>query len=199
MSRAQAKSDLFRAIADPTRRAILDRLRDGAAPVNALGREFAQSRPAISKHLRVLRETHDNVLAGNVSTNSTRPGCKTWRAGSRDTARPGSENSTVSGAIWTKAHEFKKFRAGHRRCRLRYDPRHGRDRGAAHAAYWADRLQEGRRSFFGPVADPKGGWGLAVVRVADEAAVHALEAGDPAIQSERGFHYEILPIPGAKF
>jgi len=29
------------------------------------------------------------------------------------------------------------------------------------------------------VADPKGGWGLAVVRVANEAAVHALEAGDP--------------------
>jgi DNA-binding transcriptional ArsR family regulator len=58
MSRAQAKSDVFRAIADPTRRAILDRLRDGPAPVNALGREFAQSHPAISKHLRVLRETH---------------------------------------------------------------------------------------------------------------------------------------------
>jgi DNA-binding transcriptional ArsR family regulator len=58
MSRAQGKSDVFRAIADPTRRAILDRLRDGPAPVNALSREFAQSRPAISKHLRVLRETH---------------------------------------------------------------------------------------------------------------------------------------------
>jgi DNA-binding transcriptional ArsR family regulator len=58
MSRTQAKSDVFRAIADPTRRAILDRLRDGPAPVNALAREFAQSRPAISKHLRVLRETH---------------------------------------------------------------------------------------------------------------------------------------------
>jgi DNA-binding transcriptional ArsR family regulator len=27
-------------------------------PVNALAREFAQSRPAISRHLRVLRETH---------------------------------------------------------------------------------------------------------------------------------------------
>lgn len=58
MSRAQASADVFRAIADPTRRAILDRLRDGPAAVNALSREFAQSRPAISKHLRVLRETH---------------------------------------------------------------------------------------------------------------------------------------------
>jgi DNA-binding transcriptional ArsR family regulator len=48
--------DVFRAISDPTRRALLDRLRGGAAPVNALAAEFSQSRPAISKHLRVLRQ-----------------------------------------------------------------------------------------------------------------------------------------------
>jgi DNA-binding transcriptional ArsR family regulator len=52
----KADHDVFRAIADPTRRAILDRLRAGPAPVNALAADFAQSRPAISKHLRVLRE-----------------------------------------------------------------------------------------------------------------------------------------------
>lgn len=51
-------ADVYRAIADPTRRAILDRLRGGPAPVNALASEFSQSRPAISKHLRVLREAH---------------------------------------------------------------------------------------------------------------------------------------------
>jgi DNA-binding transcriptional ArsR family regulator len=57
MPRAEsAGADVFRAIADPTRRAILDRLRAGATPVNALAGEFDQSRPAISKHLRVLRE-----------------------------------------------------------------------------------------------------------------------------------------------
>jgi DNA-binding transcriptional ArsR family regulator len=55
MSRARADADLFRAVADPTRRAILDRLRAGPAAVNALADSFAQSRPAISKHLRVLR------------------------------------------------------------------------------------------------------------------------------------------------
>ena len=48
--------DIFRAIADPTRRAILDRLRAGPAPVNDLAADFEQTRPAISKHLRVLRE-----------------------------------------------------------------------------------------------------------------------------------------------
>ena len=56
MSRALAHADIFRAIADPTRRAILDRLRAGAAPVNALAADFDQSRPSISKHLRVLRQ-----------------------------------------------------------------------------------------------------------------------------------------------
>jgi DNA-binding transcriptional ArsR family regulator len=56
MLRASAQRDVFRAIADPTRRAILDRLRAGPAPVNALASEFEQSRPAISKHLRVLRD-----------------------------------------------------------------------------------------------------------------------------------------------
>jgi DNA-binding transcriptional ArsR family regulator len=56
MHRARAHANVFRAIADPTRRAILDRLRAGPTPVNALAQEFSQSRPAISKHLRVLRE-----------------------------------------------------------------------------------------------------------------------------------------------
>jgi DNA-binding transcriptional ArsR family regulator len=55
MPRASAHADVFHAIADPTRRAILDRLRAGPAPVNALASSFEQSRPAVSKHLRVLR------------------------------------------------------------------------------------------------------------------------------------------------
>jgi DNA-binding transcriptional ArsR family regulator len=55
MHRARADSDVYRAIADPTRRAILDRLRAGPAPVNALAAGFSLSRPAISKHLRILR------------------------------------------------------------------------------------------------------------------------------------------------
>ena len=55
MHRAQAHADVFRAIADPTRRAILDRLRAGPAPVNALADDFEHTRPAVSKHLRVLR------------------------------------------------------------------------------------------------------------------------------------------------
>lgn len=44
----------FGALADPTRRAILSRLSTGDATVGELARPFRVSRPAISKHLRVL-------------------------------------------------------------------------------------------------------------------------------------------------
>ena len=47
---------LFRALADPTRRQILAILRDGRRSVGDLATNFHTSRPAISKHLRVLRE-----------------------------------------------------------------------------------------------------------------------------------------------
>ena len=56
MSRARASVDVFHAIADPTRRAILDRLRDGGVAVADLASRFEMTRPAVSKHLRVLRE-----------------------------------------------------------------------------------------------------------------------------------------------
>jgi DNA-binding transcriptional ArsR family regulator len=48
--------DVFRALADPTRRAILSMLRHGSQPVGSIAGEFPVSRPAISKHLRLLRE-----------------------------------------------------------------------------------------------------------------------------------------------
>jgi DNA-binding transcriptional ArsR family regulator len=44
----------FSALADPTRRAILARLTDGAMTVKELAAPFAMSGPAVSKHLRVL-------------------------------------------------------------------------------------------------------------------------------------------------
>jgi DNA-binding transcriptional ArsR family regulator len=47
-------SATFAALADPTRRAILARLAQGAASVIELAEPFAMSLPAISKHLKVL-------------------------------------------------------------------------------------------------------------------------------------------------
>ena len=52
----ETSNEVFRALADPTRRAILDLLRKGAHPVNDIARVFPVSRPAVSKHLRQLRE-----------------------------------------------------------------------------------------------------------------------------------------------
>ncbi|MDH3442906.1 MAG: metalloregulator ArsR/SmtB family transcription factor [Deltaproteobacteria bacterium] len=47
-------SPIFSALADPTRRAILDRLANGESSVTELAEPFSISLPAISKHLRVL-------------------------------------------------------------------------------------------------------------------------------------------------
>jgi DNA-binding transcriptional ArsR family regulator len=48
----------FQALADPTRRAVLDLLRQGSQPAGHIARSFPVSRPAISKHLRLLRQAH---------------------------------------------------------------------------------------------------------------------------------------------
>lgn len=45
----------FGALADPTRRAVLDLLRRGSLPAGRIAQTFPVSRPAISKHLRLLR------------------------------------------------------------------------------------------------------------------------------------------------
>ncbi len=47
---------VFHAIAEPTRRRLLDELARGPRPAGALARGFASSRPAVARHLRVLRE-----------------------------------------------------------------------------------------------------------------------------------------------
>ncbi|HKY37114.1 MAG TPA: metalloregulator ArsR/SmtB family transcription factor [Polyangiaceae bacterium] len=51
---ADALSQTFAALADPTRRAILKRLAAGPANVKELSRPFDMSGPAVCKHLRVL-------------------------------------------------------------------------------------------------------------------------------------------------
>lgn len=48
----------FNALADPTRRAVLDLLRAGTRPAGEIARAFPISRPAISKHLKILRRAH---------------------------------------------------------------------------------------------------------------------------------------------
>lgn len=51
----QSDETVFRAIADPTRRGILRLLRERRHTVGEIAQNFSTSRPAISKHLRLLR------------------------------------------------------------------------------------------------------------------------------------------------
>lgn len=56
-TKASSPEAVFRALSDPTRRAILDSLRVGRQPVGVIAGRFPVSRPAISRHLRVLRRS----------------------------------------------------------------------------------------------------------------------------------------------
>lgn len=52
------RRDIFQAIADPTRRAILVSIALQAMTPNAIAENFSTTRQAISKHLRILNECH---------------------------------------------------------------------------------------------------------------------------------------------
>jgi DNA-binding transcriptional ArsR family regulator len=52
------QADVYRALADPTRRAILSGLLQGERSVNRIASQFVVSRPAVSKHLRLLKEAN---------------------------------------------------------------------------------------------------------------------------------------------
>ena len=56
MARAAAHSDVFNAIAEPRRRAILELVCAGEHAVNQVADALEMDQPSVSKHLRVLRE-----------------------------------------------------------------------------------------------------------------------------------------------
>jgi len=56
MARSSTTSDVFNALAEADRRAILDVLLRGEKPVGAIVSDLAMSQPQVSKHLRVLSQ-----------------------------------------------------------------------------------------------------------------------------------------------
>ena len=52
----EARRDVFQAIADPTRRQIINLLSHQSLNLNAVAEKFDVSRPAISKHIKILTE-----------------------------------------------------------------------------------------------------------------------------------------------
>ena len=51
-----ARRDVFQAIADPTRRQIIELVAEDAMNLNAIADNFNISRPAISQHIKILKE-----------------------------------------------------------------------------------------------------------------------------------------------
>jgi len=54
----EARRDVYQAIADPTRRAILSLLAVQAMTPNAIAEKFDSSRQAVSKHIKILSDCH---------------------------------------------------------------------------------------------------------------------------------------------
>jgi len=48
---------------------------------------------------------------------------------------------------------------------------------------------------FGPVADPAGTWGLAVIETDTEEKARTHGANDPALLADMGFRFEVYPMP----
>ena len=64
---------------------------------------------------------------------------------------------------------------------------------ADHGAYWSTLVDDGTALVFGPVLDPAGTWGLAVVEADDASDVVAIRDRDPAVASGL-CTAEILPM-----
>jgi uncharacterized protein len=60
----------------------------------------------------------------------------------------------------------------------------------AHREYWTPRVETGVVIAMGPVEDPTGGYGVAIIEAASEMALEALLDADPVIKAGRGFAYE---------
>ncbi len=64
-----------------------------------------------------------------------------------------------------------------------------------HREFWIPRVEIGVVIAMGPVADPAGAYGVAIIEAPSLAALEAMQASDPAILSSRGFAYENFLMP----
>ena len=83
MAQVPAAGDPFEALGDPNRREILRLLSGGDKPVREIAEAMTISRPAVSRHLRVLKDAGDGDGAGPWHTQDLSP------AGAGDARRAG--------------------------------------------------------------------------------------------------------------
>jgi uncharacterized protein YciI len=67
-----------------------------------------------------------------------------------------------------------------------------------HVAYWSTYVQDGTVLALGPVADPKGGYGIAIIRVDSDEQLQQLIANDPANGLNK-YEYHIMPRLATKY
>jgi len=66
-----------------------------------------------------------------------------------------------------------------------------------HFAYWGKRMAEGQVLVVGPVMDPDGPYGIAILTVDDEATASAICAADPVLVADLGFSYQLFQMHNA--
>jgi uncharacterized protein YciI len=66
-----------------------------------------------------------------------------------------------------------------------------------HVAYWKGLMDRGLVIVFGPVADPKGTYGVAILELEEQDDANALGMNDPTIKANGGFHFEVYPMDRA--
>lgn len=67
----------------------------------------------------------------------------------------------------------------------------------AHAAYLSELMKEGKVIAFGPVADPRASYGIAIIALEAGAEPGPLTQNDPAIKANVGFTFEMHAMPRA--
>ena len=66
-----------------------------------------------------------------------------------------------------------------------------------HQVYWRNFMDQGYVVVFGPVADPKGFFGILVLELPDDLDARALMMDDPVLRANIGFGFELYPMPSA--
>lgn len=64
-----------------------------------------------------------------------------------------------------------------------------------HGAYLGACMKKGWVQAYGPVADPAGAFGMAVLSLSDDIDPQSITNEDPTIKARVGFRYEIFPMP----
>jgi uncharacterized protein YciI len=66
---------------------------------------------------------------------------------------------------------------------------------ARHVQYWTNVLRTGKAVAFGPVADPSGTYGIAIIEAEDDSSAKVLVSEDPVLLADIGFKAELLQMP----